>query len=161
MKIIGFDPGTNITGFGILEKKNDKIIYIQSGIIDLRKYKNIQLKLSKIYEKIIEIGKRYKPDAVALEDVFVAKNTKSTIKLGYVKGIIFLAASHLKLDTFEYSPTSIKLSITGYGRATKDEIRKMLPNIIDNLNEKKSADECDAIAIAYCHIVNNDCIFKR
>ena len=154
MRIIGFDPGTYITGFGIIEKTNGELIYINSGIIDLRKIKDIQKKLDKIYNEVIKLIRKFKPDSVALEDVFVAKNTRGTIKLGYVKGIIFLAAEHMDLATYEYSPTTVKQSITGYGRTTKEEIRKMLPNLIKNFELNKFPDATDAIAIAYCHLVN-------
>ena len=154
MRIIGFDPGTYITGFGIIEKSNGELTYINSGVIDLRKIDNIQKKLDKIYTEVIKLIRKFKPDSVALEDVFVAKNTKGTIKLGYVKGIIFLAAEHMDLTTYEYSPTTVKQSITGYGRTTKEEIRKMLPNLIKNFELNKFPDATDALAIAYCHLVN-------
>ncbi len=154
MTVIGFDPGTNITGFGIIQKKNRDINYIKSGVVDLRKEKDIQKKLNKIYNKVIELIKIFSPESIAIEDVFVAKNTKGAIKLGYVKGIIFLASEHLNLKTYEYSPTFIKQAITGYGRATKEDIRRMLPNLIKNFQLNNFPDATDAIAIAYCHIMD-------
>jgi len=154
MRVLGFDPGTNVTGYGIIEEESQNLKYITSGIVDLRKIKNIQKKLNLIYYKIKELVQEYKPDSIALEDVFVAKNTKGTIKLGYVKGIIFLAAEHLNLSAYEYSATSVKQSITGYGRSTKEEIRKMLPNLIKDFKLNKFPDATDALAIAYCHIIN-------
>ena len=155
MKVIGFDPGTNITGFGIIEQTKNELNYIDSGIIDLRKIKDIQEKLNLIYLKVTEFIKNYNPSSVALEDIFVAKNTKGTIKLGYVKGIIFLASKQMNLKVYEYSSTRVKQSITGYGRATKEEIRKMLPNLINNFKLNNYPDATDALAIAYCHIMNS------
>ena len=155
MKVIGFDPGTNITGFGIIEENKNEFNYIDSGIIDLRKVKDIQEKLHLIYLKVVDFIKNYNPSSVALEDIFVAKNTKGTIKLGYVKGIILLASKQLNLKVYEYSSTKVKQSITGYGRATKEEIRKMLPNLINNFKLNNYPDATDALAIAYCHIVNS------
>jgi len=158
MRVIGFDPGTNITGYGILEKKCEIFEYIDSGIIDLRKAKNIQQKLDIIYKEFFKLTKEYKPHSVAIEDVFVAKNTRGTIKLGYVKGIIFLAAEHAGLQVFEYSATKVKQAVTGFGRATKEEIRKILPNIIKNVKINNYPDATDAIAIAYSHIIHLDWI---
>ena len=155
MRVIGFDPGTLITGYGIIEKIDD-FIYIDSGIIDLRKELDIQIKLNKIYQKTLDLIKKYSPDAVAIEDVFVAKNTKASLKLGYVKGVILLASFHSKLKIFEYSATEIKQSITGSGRSTKEEIRKMLPKLIKNFKLHKFLDATDALAIAYCHISNSE-----
>ncbi len=154
MRVLGFDPGTNITGFGIIEGNESKLSYISCGIIDLRKIKSIQKKLDLIYNKVLEIVKEFNPDSIAIEDVFVAKNTKGTIKLGYVKGVIFLAAEHIGINVYEYSATTVKQSITGYGRSTKDEIRRLLPNLLHNFKDTSYRDASDALAIAYCHLTH-------
>lgn len=153
MKILGIDPGTNITGYGIVEKDDEICEYVTSGIINLKKYKTIQDKLKNLYSEIMEIIKQYKPTAIALEDLFYAKNIKSTVKLAYAKGVIFLAASHAGLDVYEYSPTNVKSVASGYGRAGKEELSKLLCHLICKMPETfNTQDESDAIALAYCHI---------
>ena len=154
MLVIGIDPGSKYTGFGIIEKKGQDFNYIDSGIINLSKIKNIQAKLKKLYLEFSNLLDRYSPDSIAVEDIFYAKNIKSTIKLGYIKGTIFLASAHKDIAVFEYTPTNVKSAITCNGRATKESVRSMLCNLIKNLPENYfKIDESDALSIAYCHLI--------
>ncbi len=156
MLVIGIDPGTKITGYGIIRKKGNNFLYISSGIFNLKLFPDIQTKLKCLYNDFIKLLDYYNPDSVAIEDIFYSKNVKSTIKLGYVKGAIFLAAIHRGIKVVEYEPTKVKSTVTGNGRATKDSVRKMINCLIDNLPEIKHTDESDALAIAYCHITEEN-----
>jgi crossover junction endodeoxyribonuclease RuvC len=159
VRILGIDPGTKITGFGIIENLENNCVYVSSGIINLSKINGIQLKLSKLYSELIDIIDNYNPTAVALEDVFYAKNIKSTMKLAYAKGAVFLAASHKQLKVYEYSPTNIKSVVSGYGRADKGDVGEILKHIIERMPDTfTTKDESDAIALAYCHYTTE--IFK-
>ena len=153
MRVLGIDPGTNLTGFAVIEKEGNTFSRIESGIINLRKSKNISEKLEKLYNEIVSVIDTYHPDSLAIEDIFYYKNVKSTVKLAYAKGVIILAAAHRGVKVFEYTPTNIKSVTTGCGRATKDSVGAMLPHLVRNLPENfRYKDESDAIALAYCHL---------
>ena len=153
MRVLGVVPGTNLTGFAIVEKKENSFICNESGVINLRKAKNIAEKLETLYNTIISLIDKFNPNSVALEDIFYYKNVKSTVKLAYAKGVIILAAAHREIDVFEYTPTNVKSVTTGCGRATKDSVGDMLPHLVKNLPKTfKYRDESDAIALAYCHL---------
>ncbi len=156
MIVIGVDPGTRITGYGVIKKKNNNFTYIDSGILNLKQFDNIQDKLKNIYNFFNKLIKHYNPTSIAIEDIFYSKNIKSTIKLGYIKGTIFLAAIHQNKTVVEYEPTKVKSSVTGNGRASKDSVRKMINCLIDNVPNIKHNDESDALAIAYCHMVEEN-----
>jgi len=158
--VIGIDPGSKITGFGIIRKSGQDIDYLSSGTINLENISDTQLKLKKIYNEFSSLIKIHHPESVAVEDIFYATNVKSTIKLGYVKGVILLAAIDNNLQTFEYSPTNIKSAVTGNGRADKESVKNMLRYLVKGLPDTfHYTDESDAIAIAYCHI--NTISFNR
>ncbi len=153
MRVLGIDPGTNVTGFAVIEKKGNTFSRIESGIINLRKSKNISEKLETLYNEIVSVIDTYHPNSLAIEDIFYYKNVKSTVKLAYAKGVIILAAAHRDVKVFEYTPTNIKSVTTGCGRATKDSVGAMLPHLVRNLPENfRYKDESDAIALAYCHL---------
>jgi crossover junction endodeoxyribonuclease RuvC len=154
--VIGVDPGTKITGFGIITKNRNNFSYVSSGILNLTQFNNIQDKLKALYNCFSEILSQYHPDSVAIEDIFYSKNIKSTIKLGYIKGTVFLAAIHKGIKVVEYAPTKVKSSVTGNGRATKDSVRRMISCLIDNVPDIKYNDESDALAIAYCHLIEEN-----
>jgi crossover junction endodeoxyribonuclease RuvC len=156
VKVLGIDPGTNITGYAVIEKKESQILYKDSGVINLKNSDDISLKLEKLYNKTVEIIIRHHPDSLALEDIFYYKNVKSTVKLAYAKGVIFLAAAHKGIEVFEYTPTNVKSVATGNGRATKDSVKQLLYHLIGNLPENfQMKDETDAIALAYCHLLTS------
>ncbi len=151
MRILGIDPGTQITGYGILEKRNNHIIHIDNGGIFPPKKAPFYKKISHIHEKISEIIQKYAPDMVALEDIFVAKNAMSSLKLGHARGAIMVATHQFQLPLYEYTPTQVKQALTGYGRATKEQIQKMVQALL-KLPETAFTDASDALAIAICHL---------
>ncbi|MCD6152879.1 MAG: crossover junction endodeoxyribonuclease RuvC [Syntrophobacterales bacterium] len=151
MIVLGIDPGSRITGYGVIEKKRQGIISVTDGEITAKGNEPLSARLKKIYDNLIEIMGVFTPDAVALEDIFYGKNVKSLIKLGHVRGVIILAASHNSIPTFEYTPLEVKKAVVGYGRAEKSQVQKMVKAIL-NLNEIPSVDTSDALAVAICHI---------
>ncbi len=156
MIVIGVDPGTKRTGYGIIQKRDNRFLYIGSGIFNLTTAKTIQDKLQSLYKDFTILLKKYKPVSVAIEDIFYSKNVKSTIKLGYIKGTIFLATIHCGIKVVEYAPTKVKSSVTGNGRASKEAVRKMINCLVENIADLQFSDESDALAIAYCHLIEEN-----
>ncbi len=150
MRVLGIDPGSNITGYGICENDGGVMRHIDNGNIAPGAKLPLPKKLSGIYEQLMELIKRYRPDAVAIENVFVAKNVRSSLILGHVRGVAMLAATTSGVKIEEYTPTQVKSAITGSGRASKEQIQSMVRAIL-RLPERACEDASDALAVAICH----------
>ena len=159
MRVLGIDPGSNVTGFGVVDKKGNSYSHVASGDIKLKKSQGLPDKLLTISNSIKELIKEYKPEAVAVEAIFFAENAKSAIVLGHARGAVLLSAASLGLEVFEYSPTNIKQSVTGHGRSGKAEMQKMMGLLLGK-EHIKSADSADALSVAICHI-NSHGLNKR
>lgn len=151
MIIFGVDPGTLITGYGIIQYKNNEVSYIKSGIINLKNLETLTEKISVIYNELSDLLKIYKPDEFAIETAFYGKNVQSAMKIGYVRGVALLAAVHSSVPSKEYSPREIKKAITGKGAAAKEQVQYMILRLLNIEKEIKRMDESDALAIAVCH----------
>jgi len=149
--ILGFDPGTNIMGYGVVGCIGKKYELITLGIIHLSKLENHALKLQKIHERALSIIDMYNPDEVALEEPFFGKNVQSMLKLGRAQGVAMAAALHRGLPIFEYSPKKVKQSITGNGNASKEQVAGMLQTMLLFKDLPKFLDATDAVAVALCH----------
>jgi crossover junction endodeoxyribonuclease RuvC len=149
--ILGIDPGTNITGYGVIRTSGTTPELIAIGALDLSKYEDHYLKLKQIFERIVGIIDEYHPDELAIEAPFYGKNVQSMLKLGRAQGAAIAAALSRSLPIFEYAPRKIKMSITGQGAASKEQVAAMLMNILKfNLTEIK-LDATDGLAAALCH----------
>jgi crossover junction endodeoxyribonuclease RuvC len=152
MIILGIDPGTVYTGFGVVSFEKNKLAYISSGLIKPPKTKEMPLRLKTIYEEIDKIIKTFTPDEFALETAFYGKNVQSTMKIGYARGVAMLAAAKNDLHTAEYSPRTVKQSVVGRGAASKEQVQFMVLKLLAVPHEKKIRyDETDALAVAICH----------
>ncbi|WP_247235035.1 crossover junction endodeoxyribonuclease RuvC [Telluribacter sp. SYSU D00476] len=149
--IIGVDPGTQVTGYGVIMIKNQQISLVQYGVIHLSKYSTHELKLKKIFERISQLIDEYLPDEMAIEDPFFGKNAQSMLKLGRAQGVAMAAALSRGIPIVEYSPKKIKQSVTGNGNATKEQVAYMLENILKMELSREFMDATDGIAIAICH----------
>ncbi|MBW1972825.1 MAG: crossover junction endodeoxyribonuclease RuvC [Deltaproteobacteria bacterium] len=154
MRVIGIDPGSNITGYGILEEKEDSIRYVDSGIIEVPNNLSFPKKLRYIYSNISRLIMELSPDELAIETIFLDKNVATVIKLGHIRGVLILSATNAGLEIFEYSPLQIKISVVGYGQATKDQVKVMVKRLL-SLKKPLQNDESDALAVAICHIHSN------
>jgi len=150
MTIIGVDPGTIITGFGIIKYENNSVAYIHSGVIKTPKTKDIPPRLETIYDELDRLIKLYKPDEFSIETAFYAKNIQSVMKIGYARGVSLLAAVHNKLEISEYSPREIKKAIVGNGGASKEQVQFMIKKLMNINQTMLKFDESDALAIAVC-----------
>lgn len=150
MRILGIDPGTNVTGYGLVEKIRSGYAGIDFGEIRNKKDQPLSGRLNFIYNRLIEIIQESQPEVVSLEDIFYGKNVKSLIKQAHVRGVIILAAAHSGIPVFEYSPLEVKKAVVGYGRAEKNQVQQMIKAIL-KLSEVPPPDASDALAIAICH----------
>lgn len=156
--ILGIDPGTNLMGYGVLQITESKPSVITLGVIDLRKYANHYLKLAHIHERVQGIIEAYLPDEVAIEAPFFGKNVQSMLKLGRAQGVAMAAALERDIPITEYAPLKIKMSITGNGQASKEQVADMLKRILKLSDEMTGPflDATDALAAAYCHYLQLD-----
>ena len=157
MRILGIDPGTATTGFGLIDCHNGVQDVIEWGLIETTKESLKEKRLEKIYKETLEIIKRLAPDIFVMEKIFFANNAKTAIAVGQAQGVMLLAASKLKIRVVEYSPGTIKKTVVGNGRAVKKDVqkgvRKILGNKVKSENHKKTHfdNAADALAIALTH----------
>jgi crossover junction endodeoxyribonuclease RuvC len=153
MIIFGVDPGTMLTGFGIIKSLGNNITYINSGIIKTDPKNDLSSKLHTIYLKLDEEIKKYKPDIFCVETAFYGKNVQSAMKIGYVRGVAMLVASLNGVICVEYSPREIKKAVVGKGAASKEQVQFMIRNLLNLDKDILKFDETDALATAVCHSV--------
>jgi len=150
MRIIGIDPGTATTGFGVIEPTNHKYKLIDAGVVRTPAKQEDAIRLQTIYENVCEIIDEYKPTVMSIEKLFFAKNVTTAMTVSQARGVVLLAAQQRGLTIFEYTPLQIKQAITGYGQAEKAQMQEMV-RILMNLKEVPKPDDCaDAIAAAIC-----------
>ena len=151
--ILGIDPGTIIMGYGILAIRNNKPYMETMGILKLDKYEDYYLRLKKIYERVTSLIEQYHPDELAIEAPFFGKNVQSMLKLGRAQGVAMAAALEKEVPIFEYAPLKIKMSITGNGNASKEQVAGLLQRILKIPQESMlpQLDATDGLAAALCH----------
>ena len=153
MRVLGIDCGTEYTGYGVVELCHDgQLVCLTCGAIQLSPREPLPARLAIIFNRLGAIIVEYRPDRVAIEDVFYAANVKSALKLGQVRGVAMLAASSAGLEVAEYSPLSIKSAVVGYGRAEKTQVQHMGMHLLNLAAIPESPDAADALAIAICHL---------
>jgi len=159
MRVFGIDCGTETTGFGVvdletgqMDKRRPKLICKAYGGIRLAKQKTMPERLNQVFEELMRELERWKPDVVAVEEVFYSVNAKSALKLGHVRGVALLAAARMGLPLAEYAPLKIKSSVVGYGLAAKEQVQFMVARLLELPEPPQPADAADALAIAICHL---------
>lgn len=153
--ILGIDPGTTIMGFGLIKIVKGEMEFIQLNELILSKYDNHYLKLKHIFNRTIELIDSYNPDEIALEAPFFGKNVQSMLKLGRAQGVAMAASLSRDIPVTEYSPKKIKMSITGNGNASKEQVAKMLQSLLGFKTLPKNLDSTDGLAAAVCHFFNS------
>ena len=149
MIILGIDPGSRFTGYGVLESNNKKINYVASGCVRIVANTTAQ-KLQQVFAGIREVVAQFKPDVAAIEQVFMHCNVNSAIKLGQARGVAMVAASQNGMPVFEYSAKQIKQAVVGYGAADKNQMQQMV-KILLKLSDVPQEDAADALSVAICH----------
>ncbi|MBL4724458.1 MAG: crossover junction endodeoxyribonuclease RuvC [Lutibacter sp.] len=153
--ILGIDPGTTIMGFGLIKVVNKKMELIQLNELSLKKYDDHYVKLKIIFERTIHLIETYHPDEIAIEAPFFGKNVQSMLKLGRAQGVAMAAGLSREVPITEYSPKKIKMAITGNGNASKEQVAKMLQNLLKIKTLPKNLDSTDGLAAAVCHFYNS------
>ena len=149
--ILGIDPGTLIMGYGLIEVRGKRISLLEMGVLQPGKIKDSYKKLQLIFNMVSGLITKYQPDQFAIEAPFFGKNVQSMLKLGRAQGVAIAAAMRHGLEVVEYSPKKVKQSVTGNGNAGKEQVMKMLQELLDFKDDPIHFDATDALAVAVCH----------
>lgn len=150
-RVLGIDPGTVITGWGIVEMVGGSLSHLAHGTIGSPGSHGQGSRLSRIYRGLHEVLRCYEPQGISLEKVFFARNPQSTLKLGQARGVALLAAAEKNIAIHEYTSAEIKLAVVGYGQATKEQVQKMVASLL-HLSGRIPGDAADALAAAICYL---------
>jgi crossover junction endodeoxyribonuclease RuvC len=150
LRILGIDPGSHVTGYGIIEKKSNYLRHVLHGEIKAQKDSLLSVMLISIYRQLSEVITQTAPQAISLENIFYGKNVRSLIKQAQVRGVVIFAGADKGIPVFEYSPLEVKKAVVGYGRAEKRQVQIMVKAIL-KLPALPPADAADALASAICH----------
>ncbi|QUL98484.1 MAG: crossover junction endodeoxyribonuclease RuvC [Candidatus Fermentithermobacillus carboniphilus] len=148
MRILGIDPGTERTGWGVVDAKGPDLSALDYGCIITRKEESLSRRLFCIYENLLGIIDKHQPEVVAIEELFFAKNAKTAIDVGHARGVAVLVVGMKGLSLEEVTPLQVKSSIVGYGNATKEQVGVMIKNILGLPRVPRPDDVCDALAVA-------------
>ncbi|MCU7924223.1 MAG: crossover junction endodeoxyribonuclease RuvC [Candidatus Thiodiazotropha sp. (ex Dulcina madagascariensis)] len=159
LRIIGIDPGSRITGYGLIESDGLRSVNLTYGVLRLDG-DALPPRLGEIFAGVSKLIDEYRPDVMAIEQVFVAKNPSSALKLGQARGAAICAAVSHGLAVAEYTPTRIKQAIVGTGRAEKAQVQHMVQRLL-GLQEKPPLDAADALAVALCHAHTNTVLIRQ
>jgi len=160
MRVLGIDPSLQSTGFGIIEFSNNTYTVLSCGTIKPSRSQLLHHKINKIKLRLEELIKNYEPEEVAIENPFFARNIKTAITLGQVRGAALVAVASHNCRLFEYSPLEIKKAVTGYGQADKNQVRIMIKTLLNIKDENLETDASDALATAFCHL-NSRTFFQK
>mgnify|MGYP001583912199 CR=1 FL=1 len=149
--ILGVDPGTNVMGYGIIKVTGSKIELLDAGVLSMKKEKDLGVRLKMIFDHMINLIDQFLPDELAIEAQFFGENVQSMLKLGKAQGVAIAAALSRSIPFEEYAPKKIKMSITGKGTSSKEQVASMLVHILKIKNLPEPLDATDALATAVCH----------
>jgi crossover junction endodeoxyribonuclease RuvC len=152
MIILGIDPGTVIMGYGVIEAKEGEITLIDCSALAAPQRSPIGERLSYLYHRLVEIVSRYQPDAVAIEQPFVARNVKAALAVGKAQAIAILAAANSGIPVYEYTPAQVKQRVTNYGASSKEQVQEMVRLQFGLSQLPQPSDAADALAVALCHL---------
>ncbi len=152
MKILGIDPGTVVMGYGVIESENDEIALVDFGAITVSERAEIGERLSQLYNEILDVILRHRPDVVAVEQPFISKNVRSAMAIGRAQAIALLAAAGKGIPTYEYTPAKVKQQVTNYGASSKEQVQEMVRILLGLAEVPQPNDAADALAVAICHV---------
>lgn len=153
MIVVGVDPGSRVTGFGVISVEGNRHRCLDYGTVKAGSTPSASLpvRLLEIHQRLIKVLEQYQPNAVAVEDIFHASNARSALKLGQARGVILLAAAQSGVECFEYTPLQVKKAVCGFGRAEKDQVQFMVRKLLGLAQVPEPFDASDALAVALCH----------
>jgi crossover junction endodeoxyribonuclease RuvC len=151
MIILGIDPGTATTGYGIVKKEGNSLTCLKYGVIKTSPDLEAEARLKQINQEVLSLISEYSPNVLAIESLFFFKNLKTVMPVSQARGVILMAASQKKIPVFNYTPLQAKMATVGYGRADKKQVQEMVKVILELEETPKPDDAADALAIALCH----------
>ena len=152
MRTLGIDPGTAITGYGVVEGRGDRLELVECGVITTPAGDPLPRRLQALYTGLTELIQQHHPDDTAIEELFFARNARTALVVGHARGVCLLAAQTLGLPIYEYTPLQVKQAVTGYGRADKAQVQSMVKVLLHLSTIPHPDDAADAAAIAICHL---------
>jgi crossover junction endodeoxyribonuclease RuvC len=150
--ILGIDPGTAITGYGLVREDDKGLALIDCGVITTPSDQPLPLRLQAIYHGLAALIREHRPDSAAVEELFFSRNVRTALSVGHARGVILLALADAGLPTYEYKPLQIKQAIAGYGGADKHQVQEMVRMLLNLEHVPQPDDAADAVAVAVCHI---------
>jgi crossover junction endodeoxyribonuclease RuvC len=150
MLVLGVDPGSRHTGYGLIHGKRNRLAHVEHGHISPPGRSSLEQRLCQIYDALTKLMRHYTPQALALEDIFLAANVKSAFTLGQVRGVVILAAAQAGVPVSCYPALVVKKAVVGYGQATKDQVKLMVERLLDLTVANQHA--ADALAVGVCHL---------
>jgi crossover junction endodeoxyribonuclease RuvC len=148
--VLGIDPGSRVTGYGVVAEVGEDLRHLDSGHLNLSSQWPQSRRLVRIYQRLAELLQAHQPEALAVEEVFLAHNVQSALKLGQVRGVVLLAAAQVGVPVFEYSPLALKKAVVGYGQASKAQVKLMVEQLLSQPVTNHNA--ADALALSICHL---------
>lgn len=152
MIILGIDPGSHVTGYGLIQANGSKIDALDYGCVKTRSTELPSRRYSQIYEELKKVVGRFPPDEAAVESLFFCRNVRTAIKLGEARGVALLTIGHLGIPVHEYAPRRVKQAVVGYGAAQKQQVQSMVVKLLGLKKTPEPEDVTDALAIAICHL---------
>ena len=152
MRVLGIDPGTAITGYGVVGEVDGELQPLASGVIKTPADQPLPRRLQLIYRAVSDLAKEWKPTAAAVEELFFSKNVRTAMSVGHARGVTLLALADAGLDVAEYTPLAIKQAVTGYGNADKAQMQEMVRLLLRLNKVPRPDDAADALAVAICHL---------
>jgi crossover junction endodeoxyribonuclease RuvC len=151
MVVLGIDPGARRTGYAVIEAVEDRVVIRESGYLSTSPKSPFHQRLREIYQGLSGVVARFRPDEMAVEDVFVKKNVRVALRMGHVRGVTLLVAALHNVPVGEYTPGEIKQAIVGSGAASKEQVKFMVTALL-KMTDNPTEDEADALAVALCHV---------
>lgn len=152
MKVIGIDPGLAVTGYGVIEKKEEDYYVLDYGYIDTPASWNTPRRLSAIFNNVLLLLNEFSPEAAAVEKLFFCKNIRTALQVGEARGAVLTALSERELTVYEYTPLQVKQAVVGYGKAEKKQVQKMVALLLQMQELPEPDDAADALAVALCYL---------
>jgi crossover junction endodeoxyribonuclease RuvC len=151
MIVLGIDPGTANTGYGVVARRRDRLVALDGGVITTRPESPPQIRLANIHRRVCELLDEHKVDVLAMEDIYLGRNVTSAFAVGQARGVVMLAAGQRRLQCFSYTPQQVKYAVCGSGRAAKDQVARMVQSLLALESPPRPDHAADALAIAICH----------
>jgi crossover junction endodeoxyribonuclease RuvC len=152
MRVLGIDPGTAITGYGLVEEVRGDLKLVAFGVIRTPADQSLPRRLQLIYHAVSDLAEEWEPEAAAVEELFFSRNVRTAMSVGQARGVVLLALADAGLDVAEYTPLAIKQAVTGYGNADKMQVQEMVRLLLELAEVPRPDDAADALAVAICHL---------